>query len=564
MEDSSSLAGTTDAQSREWRPLQLVYLPVAAIPMFVIVFWAALGQSPLAGTRVETWLEIFFVILTNLSIGTLASGAVIEWRDRARSHLGLVAHIMMAIALIVMVVVDALVAWWVFASAAGALSRWLFLIVALAAIAVGAWSAWLPVPVPALRGRPVPRPSLQLKPIWPDHTRAGAGDWGPFTPVLILLGGTLGVVVAVAYLGISAWHENVDVPPAHSLPSALEGIHGTYVAVGDSYSAGEGLIPFVPGTAALNCDRSVSFAYPTLLLNLLRKQDPQASIRFTACSGALVSQVLGPTHRPGGLVPPEVSGSVQPSVGLVTLTIGGDDAIFSSVVENCLISGDCLEETFPPPGVKEATAKSVPPGDLLTQWGPGTIEEIGAEDAALFSTLRHDFPHARIVVIGYPYLFPDIPAPGFPYVHPMCSSILNRLSVTERDGIRTLQDEFDNRMYEEAVATGVEFVSPVAIWGHHEPCGSSGQYTNSVKPYLNFPDPINGGSFHPNAAGQQTLAALVGCYLDAYPKRPDPFAAGASHDITIPPAQLVSPSQLQLVSSPGLDSVPGSGTIPGC
>jgi len=564
MANSSFRAGTADALSREWRPLQLVYLLVAAIFMFVVVFWAALGQPPLSGTRVEFWLEILFVILANLSIGTLASGAVIEWRDRDRSRLGPKEHVVMALALLGMVAVDVGVAWWLFASATGAFSLWLFLIVALAAIAVGAWSAWRPVPVPYLRRTPVPHPSLQRKPIWPDHTHAGADEWGPFTPVLILLGAALGVVVAVAYLGISAWHENVNVPPAHPLPSALEGVQGSYVALGDSYSSGEGLPPFAPGTAATNCDRSVSSAYPTLLFNLLRKQDDQASITFTACAGALVSQILGPTDRPGGLVPPEVNGSVQPSVGLVTLTIGGDNAIFSSVVENCLISGNCLDEVFPPSGVEEATARHVPQGELLTQWGPGTIEEIGTEDAVLFRALRRDFPNARIIAIGYPYLFPGIPAPGFPYVHPMCSSILNRLSVTERDGIRALQDEFDNRIYEEAVAAGIEFVSPVAIWGNHEPCGSSGQYTNSVKPYLNFPNPINGGSFHPNAAGQQTLAALVACYLDVYRKPPDPFAAGAPHAITIPPSQLVSPSQLRMVPSPGLDSVPGSGRIPGC
>jgi GDSL-like Lipase/Acylhydrolase family len=399
--------------------------------------------------------------------------------------------------------VDVGVAWWLFASAAGAFSRWLFLIVALAAIALGAWSAWRPVPVPYLRRTRVPHPSLQPKPIWPKHTRPGPAEWGTFTPLLILLGGTVGVVVAVAYLGISAWHENVDVPPAHPLPSALEGIHGSYVALGDSYSSGEGLPPFAPGAAATNCDRSVSSAYPDLLFKLLRKQDNQASLTFTACAGALVSQILGPTYRPGGLVPPEINGSVQPSVGLVTLTIGGDNAIFSSVVENCLISGNCLDEVFPPAGVGEATAKHVPQGELKTQWGPGTIEEIGAEDAVLFRALRRDFPNARIIVIGYPYLFPDIPAPGFPYIHPMCSSILNRLSQTERKGIRALQDEFDNRVYEEAVAAGIEFVSPRAIWSNHEPCGSSGQYTNSVKPYLNFPDPINGGSFHPNAAGHR-------------------------------------------------------------
>ena len=278
MANSSSRAGTVEAQSREWRLSQLVYLLVAAILLFVVVFWAALGRPPFGGTRVEFWLEIFFVILANLSIGTLASGAVIEWRDSDRSRLGLQEHVVMALALLGMLGVDIGVAWWLFASASGAFSLWLFLILALVAIAVGALSVWSPVPLPF----------LQRKPIWPDHTHPGPGESGLFTSLLILLGGALGVVVAVAYLGISAWHENVDVPPAHPLPSALEGVHGSYVALGDSYSSGEGLPPFAPGTAATNCDRSVSSAYPDLLFKLLRKQDNQASLTFTACAGALV------------------------------------------------------------------------------------------------------------------------------------------------------------------------------------------------------------------------------------------------------------------------------------
>ena len=276
-----------------------------------------------------------------------------------------------------------------------------------------------------------------------------------------------------------------------------------------------------------------------------------------------MGEILRPIHRTGQLVPAQVGGAIQPSVGLVTLTIGGNNAIFSKVVLTCMVSGNCLGTAFPPPGTGETTAKHVPPGKLLTEWGPATIQEIGDEDAAVFRTLRRDFPNARIVVIGYPYLFPSQSDPGFPFVPPECASILNRLSIPERTGIRTLQDKLNDRTYEEAVAAGIEFVSPVAIWDGHEPCGASGQYTNSVKPYLNFPNPVNGGSFHPNAGGQQTLAALMACYLDQYQRPPDPFAPGAPPIHTVPP-QLVNPSQLHMLPAPGLDAVPGSRTIPGC
>jgi hypothetical protein len=543
---------------REWHLLQAVYLAAAAFILFVITFWSALGKPPLTGTNIEWVLGFLLVSVINLGLGTLGGGAIIEWRHHTWHRLKLVDRIFIPVALFVLAATDVLFAWWLFSSTAGAFSRWVFLIIALVAIALGAWSA---------RGLPPRVPGQPRKSLWPAHHDDRAPDdedWEPFTPLSILIGCALGVAVAIAYLGISAWHENAVGVTPHPLPSALMGIHGDYVALGDSYSAGNGLTPYVPGTSANGCNRSVSSAYPDLLFALLRQQDPGASFTFNACSGALTGDIFNTTVFPSFNIPPQVSEAVEPSVGLVTITIGGDDADFANVVEQCLISGDCLNEEFPPRGVPEMTSVQVPQGKLLTQWGPHTIEAIGTSDAELFKQLRSDFPNARIVVIGYPYLFPDQAAPGFPYYPPLCSSILNRLSVTERDGIRTLQDEFNDRIYEEAVAAGIEFVSPVAIWDHHEPCGSSGQYTNSVKPYLNFPVPINGSSFHPNAAGQQTLAALVACYLDDYHSPPDPFASAGSHTITIPAGQLATPAQLGLIPSPGLDSIPGSGVMSGC
>ena len=84
-----------------------------------------------------------------------------------------------------------------------------------------------------------------------------------------------------------------------------------------------------------------------------------------------------------------------------------------------------------------------------------------------------------------------------------------------------------------------------------------------MKPYLNFPNPVNGGSFHPNAAGQQTLAALTACYLNANRQPPDPFGPGGAPIRTLPD-RLVTPVQLHMVPAPGLTTVPGSGEIPLC
>ncbi len=554
----------TGSQTRkpEWRPRHLIFLALSAVVLFDVVFWAALGKPPLTGTTIVAVLGFSFVIVTNVSLGALAGGAVIEHRHPTWSRFHRPDHVIMYVALAGLVAVDAGFAWWLFSSDSGGAARWIYLTVALIAMAGGACWAW-PALLTVLPHRPFAPGETSKAGLWPQRDEPGDETWRMFTPLTVLLGAGLGVIIAIGYLGVSAWTENNDSPPGHSLPAAITGIQGNYVALGDSYSAGEGLPPFAAGTAVTKCDRSVSYAYPDLLLTLLRKQDPQATLSFTACSGALEGQILGPTQRIGGFVPPQITGKVDPSVGLVTLTIGGNNAIFSKVVMTCLVSGNCLDKPFPPPGVHEATAVPIPPGKLLSEWGPATIVQIGKQDATLFRILRQDFPNARIVVIGYPYLFPTRPGPGFPFVPPECSSILDRLSAHERTGIRMLQDEFNSRIYEEAAAVGIEYLSPVAIWDGHEPCGASGQFTNSVKPYLNFPNPVNGGSFHPNQGGQQTLAALVGCYLDTYRQPPDPFTPGAPH-ISAVPAKIVAPAQLNLVPPPGQNSVPGAGTVHGC
>jgi len=563
MVSTASETGTeSQTRSPEWRWQHLIWLALSTVVLFDAVFWAALGKPPLTGTTIVAFLGFSFVIVANVSLGALTAGAVIEHRHPTWSRFQRPDHVVMYAALAGLVAVDGGFAWWLFTSDSGGAARWIYLSVVLISLAGGACWAW-PALLTVLPHRPFAPDSTSATGLWPQRDTPGDETWRMFTPLTMLLGAGLGVILAAGYLGISAWYENNDSPPGHSLPAAIAGLHGNYVALGDSYSAGEGLPPFRDHTDQTKCDRSARSAYPDLLLKLLHRQDPQATMSFTACSGALEGEILGPTHRIGGLVPPQITGRVDPSVGLVTLTIGGNNAIFSKVVMTCLLSGNCLDKQFPPPGIHEATAVPIPPGKLLSQWGPATIVQIGKQDATLFRILRHDFPNARIVVIGYPYLFPTRPGPGFPFLPPACSSILDRLSAHERTGIRTLQDEFNSRIYEEAAASGIEYVSPVAIWDGHEPCGASGQYTNSVKPYLNFPNPVNGGSFHPNAGGQQTLAALVGCYLDTYQRPPDPFAPGAPH-LTAVPARIVTPAQLNLVAPPGQNSVPGAGTVHGC
>src|SRR4051794_20598242 len=87
--------------------------------------------------------------------------------------------------------------------------------------------------------------------------------------------------------------------PAEALPGSLH-----YVALGDSYSSGEGA-PYVPkrgewqrasvdsdgwlgATGGKRCHRSLN-AYPVRVWGELDRQDPGWGISFRACSGAKTS-----------------------------------------------------------------------------------------------------------------------------------------------------------------------------------------------------------------------------------------------------------------------------------
>jgi GDSL-like Lipase/Acylhydrolase family len=369
----------------------------------------------------------------------------------------------------------------------------------------------------------------------------------PSLYALLALGGfALGSALLVATVVLTAWWRNndpVDGPALYKLP-AIPAIAGEYVALGDSYSAGEGLHPFnaftQSDTARLGngCHRS-SEAYS----QLLRFVGPAPAQRFVACSGAVTSDVFNQftvSAKEGTpiVVPPQVAPGVHPEVGLVTITIGGNDVVFSSVVTHCFLRTNCIDTQFQPPNDNPARGIILPKAAPLEQWALEAIGKVKAKMDKLYPQLREAYPNARIIVIGYPYLFPDRDAPYWNLTD--CQTILRRFTHAERIAVRGLQDELNQQLSDAAAAAGIEFISPAAGWKDHEPCGTSEeQYTNSIKPFIlssaaGF-TPGDGGTFHPNTAGQQELAQLVTCYLVAHT---EPLALTVGQD---PPGSETNP-----------------------
>jgi lysophospholipase L1-like esterase len=169
---------------------------------------------------------------------------------------------------------------------------------------------------------------------------------------------------------------------AGTLPAAAGSGTVWYVALGDSYAAGQGAPPYVNEA----CKRSDN-GYPALL-------DANGRIRLVAneaCTGAKISDVIDP----------QLSALNPGRTKLVTLTVGANNLDVSGVARTCLTG--TLEDCQTAIGVARAMlpVKCEGPselGDLLTN---------------LYTQLADAAPHALVVVTGYPLLF-EAPPSGDP------------------------------------------------------------------------------------------------------------------------------------------------------
>ncbi|WP_212915147.1 SGNH/GDSL hydrolase family protein [Streptomyces sp. TS71-3] len=142
-----------------------------------------------------------------------------------------------------------------------------------------------------------------------------------------------------------------------------------YVALGDSYSSGNGAGNY--DSSSGDCHRSLS-AYPYLWKNAHQP----SSFNDDACSGAVTTDVTN-----------SQLGHLSASTGLVSLTIGGNDAGFSDVMTTCVTGSDstCVNRV----NQAESYAQNTLPGRLK----------------ATYDAIRAKAPNARVVVLGYPRIY---------------------------------------------------------------------------------------------------------------------------------------------------------------
>jgi lysophospholipase L1-like esterase len=159
----------------------------------------------------------------------------------------------------------------------------------------------------------------------------------------------------------------------------------TYVALGDSYASGVGLAP--------------SLAYPVLL----RERGGERFSRLTqaASSGAVTGDVTG-----------SQVGSLRDGTQTVTLTIGGNDVGFASVLAACLHSPEPrLQAVLDSGGAGwRRQLRAGAEQRIAFLGGPAAVPQGRSVPLVrVLSDIARRAPDAEILVTGYPRLLGDRP-----------------------------------------------------------------------------------------------------------------------------------------------------------
>ncbi|MEU4689562.1 GDSL-type esterase/lipase family protein [Actinoplanes sp. NPDC023714] len=153
-----------------------------------------------------------------------------------------------------------------------------------------------------------------------------------------------------------------------------------YVALGDSYAAGDGVEPY----RDLPCHRSTR-AWP-MKITLPGGRGPVAedggAFAFEACAGARLADAGAQTGRLGT------------DADLVTLTFGGSDAAFAEVLAHCATRVHCMRGTFITAGGRSVS---------LDDWMRIRIALVRDELDGLFQRIRSRVrPDTTVVAATYP------------------------------------------------------------------------------------------------------------------------------------------------------------------
>ncbi|WP_436500058.1 SGNH/GDSL hydrolase family protein [Actinokineospora sp. HUAS TT18] len=244
-----------------------------------------------------------------------------------------------------------------------------------------------------------------------------------------------------------------------------------YVALGDSYSAGSGVLPLDPSITPL-CARTTR-NYPNVIAAATGAQ-----LTDMTCGGAQTKDFTAAQYP---FVTQPQFNALSAETDLVTLTIGGNDAsIFISAIAACGSAG-VVTLGFGSP------CKTIY-GNYFDNQIDQTVYPAVLQ---ALRDLRAKAPNARVAILGYPWILPATDG----------CFLLMPIAKGDVPYLRNLQAHLNQVIATAAGQTGVTFVDLAAASEGHDACKPIG--TRWVEPALwgtNFV-PV-----HPNALGEAKMA----------------------------------------------------------
>lgn len=275
-----------------------------------------------------------------------------------------------------------------------------------------------------------------------------------------------------------------------------------YVALGDSYSSGDGVLPFESGsdTETNQCRRS-ELAYANLVSKSPHTGASLVTGKFSACSGAETKHITTDSQY-GEL--PQIS-HLNGNAKVVTISIGGNDIGFKDFGTACVI-GDC---NFSSSAYATATNK--------IKSLPDTLKDV-------YRKILGKAPEARILVLSYPQVAPvktsaDLMDARCPYLYwsgtdstglkyvpwedaQAARDVVTKLNAAIAMSIEEVQRE-DTRNQR---LRYVEVNGDTSPFAGHTVCATPGDsYFNNLDQWVGHPS----YALHPNAKGQQAYGKLI-------------------------------------------------------
>lgn len=247
----------------------------------------------------------------------------------------------------------------------------------------------------------------------------------------------------------------------------------TYVAMGDSFSSGEGNPPFEAGTdtSSDKCHRS-SEAYPRLL-----QADSSLSLgttSFVACSGATTNDVLNGKDGESSQLD-----ALSENTETVTITVGGNDVGFSDYIQLCF-AGSCGKGTSAYASMMSGIDDPYFELDLK----------------ATYLEILQNAPAAQVYVVDYPYL---------------TAADATSCGLFDFSGGRSVQTELNGVIHDavDAVASTdarIHYVNTNVAGspfeGQYYCNGGTTDFNGLDSSHIEY-------SFHPNTQGQHDYATIV-------------------------------------------------------